>query len=241
VISDFEEAAAVLRRIVAMVPPPLVPLSEDELRRQHEAAIAAVRQSNASPSEGDTGRTFRIVAVPGADARDRWEKAGPALAKVLTRAGLDEEASSVLASLPDRRTDVLIAIIDGKAIRRRFAEAFETLEGLQATPVDLETRKVLAVGSWFVLRHAAKAGDVAAYRRASSMHRQFTLAVVPNRPDDELKELAHAGEVEAALEAARAVDATSLPYALLSVVEGLTNISRLNPRAPAVQDEFHLW
>jgi hypothetical protein len=147
-----------------------------------------------------------------------------------------------IAASDPLRIDILSAIIEGKAFRRRFAEAFETLESLQAAAVGLENHRVLAIATWFVLRHAAKAGDVAAYRRASSMHRQFAPAMaVPRRPGEELKELAHAGQVEAALEAARAVEEQWLPEALLSVVEGLTNISRHVPNAPAIQDEFHFW
>jgi len=241
-MSDFETAASVLRPIMAVVPPPLAPLSEEELRQQYETLIAALRHSGDLPREGETERTFKVVSLPAARARDRWEKAVPVLAKVLTRAGLDDEASSLLASLPDQRIDILSAIIEGKAFRRRFAEAFETLESLQAAAVGLENHRVLAIATWFVLRHAAKAGDVAAYRRASSMHRQFAPAMAaPHRPDEELKELAHAGQVEAALEAARAVEEQWLPEALLSVVEGLTNISRRVPNARAIQDEFHFW
>jgi hypothetical protein len=224
-----------------LAPPPPVAISEDELRRQHEAAVARFRQLNALPLEREAIRTLRIEPAPGVLKQERWEKAGAALARVLTRAGLEEEASFVLSSLPERRTDLLAGIIEGKAMRRRFAEAFEAMENLKAEPADLELRKVLVLGSWAVLRHAAKAGDAAVFRRAHSMCQQFALAVIPSPPYDELKALTHAGQIETALEVARAVDPPLLPNALLSVVEGLTNVSRFNPKASAVQDEFYFW
>jgi len=53
-----------------------------------------------------------------------------------------------------------------------------------------------------------------------------------------LTELAHAGQVDAALECVRTPHVSEVPRALLSVIIGLTNVGRV--RSSGVQDEFYL-
>lgn len=223
-IDDNEEAAELLRRLLKLAPP----ISDDErVRWSKETSI---------PTEVPS-RTFAVVSGPGPGGEENWERARASLAKALTRAGLDEEASVILTSLPDRRQGLLTAIVEGKAMQGRFTEAFQAVDQAKATLSEYSASQVALACHRFISRHAAKEGDAAMFRRAWAMRPPNDSPAESWDTFNDLTELAHAGQAEAALECARTMHQWDVPKALISVIAGLTNVGRLRPST--LQDEFY--
>ena len=213
-INDNDEVVEHLRRLLKMAPP----TSQEDRDRWWDETFVPAKVA---------GRTFMAIADPGLQGEENWERGSVPLTQALAWAGLDEEASFVLASLPDHQPDLLIAVVEGKAMRGRFTEALQI-----AAQADAD--QVLLAGPRSVMRHAARSGDAQMFKHAWAM-RSDDLSYTSYR---DLTELAHAGQVDAAVECARTVHVSEVPRALLSVVVGLTNVGRV--RSSGVQDEFYL-
>jgi hypothetical protein len=135
-------------------------------------------------------------------AAKRWVDAQPELVGMLARAGLDVDATSLLAAPNAKQLDLLDRILRGAAERGSFAAAFQVLERLQndaltthaepskvsfkpngeievytqQSPIrpveELERKAAVRSGVRLILRNSARLGDAGAFKRAEMLWQQ---------------------------------------------------------------------
>jgi tetratricopeptide (TPR) repeat protein len=239
VISDQDGAAETLHELLKLEPP-----LEYEPPRP--------------PPPAELGRRLIYISGPPKlkPAAKRWVDAQPELVGMFARAGLDADATSLLAAPNAKQLDLLGRILRGAAERGSFAAAFQILERLQndaltteaepskvsfkpngeievhtqQSPIrpveELERKAAVRNGLWLILRNSARLGDADAFKRAEMLWQQEVAdGSAPVRDFLDLRMLARAGCVEAALESARAVPGLDQRVsALLRVVEGIAGV-----------------
>ena len=240
VIADQDGAAETLHELLKLEPP----LEYDPPR---------------PPPPAVPGRRLIYCSGPPTlkPAAKRWVDAQPELVGMLARAGLDADATSLLAAPNAKQLDLLGRILRGDAERGSFAAAFQILKRLQndalmtqaepsmvsfkpngeivvytqQSPVrpveDLERKAAVRDGARQIMLNAARLGDADAFKRAEILWQQDVAAdgSAPLRDFLDLRMLARAGCVEAALESARAVPSLDQRVsALLRVVEGIAGV-----------------